>query len=1150
MAEQPSSGAPNGGQFSPSDQDAREVIEKELDQTLFVEASAGTGKTQSLVTRAVNLVAEGRTTLDQIAAITFTEAAAAELRHRIREKLEEEAERSKDAICRDRCLRGITDLDQATIRTLHSFAGALLNERPLEAGLPPGFETNDEIAAGMKFNDVWNVWLDSALEENSSLAPHLAQALTLGLSLGQLKEVALAFHENYTDLRESGFVSVPPPDATAAATLVARWSEVLRLREFSRLGAEDRLFDHVDGRQGGLRRLAEAEPGSLDSCRLLLRLLPLKCSRGRQADWDIDPETGVNACKALKELLAELDGIVREEIGACRRFTLYQVLDELREFALAYSEQRKAEGRAEFHDLLVWARDLLRDRPDVRDHFRRRFSHLLIDESQDTDPIQAEIAMFLAEDAPEGTQSTERTVGWESLNPEKGKLFVVGDPKQSIYRFRRADVEQMRHLQQRMEQAEGRKVSLVQNFRSQRPITDWVNHLFQHWMNGVGANGDAAYVQARYESMSPRWQADTDHPLGPRVWALADEVVDGQMDNIRRQEAEDIGALLQQIVSDGWQTLDQDATMAQGRETYRPATYSDICVLMPARTALPSLERELEARNVPYRLESASLIFETQEVRDLLNCLKAIDDPANQVSTVAALRSSAFGCSDVDLYRHHEAGGRFNCLVEATTAGHEPVVEALNVLRRFHDDRLWGSVAYLIDRFVRERELMEVSAGHPRMREQWRRYRFIVELAWQFASAGGSSLRAFLQWVEDQVAEGARITESPVPESDERSVRVMTIHAAKGLEFPVVVLTGINSQRNRRGQTALFNRQSSRVEVGVGPADNRFSTSGYDDLKEIEDKMSDAEEVRLMYVATTRARDHLVLSLRRPAGTRGDNTPAASISGHLADSPHLWEPVVLSLPSAAPDTDPEEADDLQSAAVPAEHSIEARDVWLQQREELWEVMSRPSFIAATSLHSLGGDEKPEQESPEPWRRGRAGTSVGRAVHAVLQSIDLASGDGLEDRARAQAVAEGVPGRQRDVVRLVRVALESETVRRAIASGRIWREVSVATPVGVGSLHGFIDLLFEEEDGLVVVDYKTDAVSQEDVQDAVARYRLQGGAYAYAIGEATGKPVKQVIFLYLEPGQEVELEDLPEAKLDAAVAADQTLAPARADAKGQ
>ena len=1140
MAQGPATGAEQEARFRPSDEAARQTIENELGETLFVEASAGTGKTHSLVARTVNLVGEGVTTLDRIAAITFTEAAASELRHRIREKLEEEAETTEDEARRERCRQGITDLDQATIRTLHSFAGMLLHERPLEAGLPPGFDTTDEIAAGLRFDEAWEEWLDTALETDSSLAPHLSLALTLGLSLEQLKQVAQAFHENYTDMREAGFGTGPPPQGDAARTVLDQWPQAERLCKFSRLGEADQLFNHVRGKRGTLRRLSEAETGSVPSFRLLQRVLPLRQTRGRQADWETDPETGVNACKALKDLLDKLNATVLEEMENARRHSFTQILRGLRDFALEYAERRRAEGRAEFHDLLIWARDMLRDQVEVRDHFRRRFTHLLMDESQDTDPIQAEIAMFLAEDVAEGIKGSQRPTSWEGISPEMGKLFVVGDPKQSIYRFRRADVEQMRWMQERMEQAGGQTVSLVQNFRSQRPVTDWVNHLFVRWM-GEGDPGDGAgYVQADYEAMTPRWQAATESPLGPRVWALSDEAVDAPINAVRQEEASDTATLLKQIVAQGWQVLDRDTTEESGRETYRDATYSDICILMPARTSLPALERALEARYVPYRLESASLVFETQEIRDLLNCLKAIDDPADQVATVAALRSVAFGCSDVDLFRHHEDGGRFDCLSVPPDGASDPVSEALSELRRFHQDRLWQSTAYLIDRFVRERRLMEAASGHPRMREQWRRYRFMVERAWQFAAAGGGSLRAFIQWVENQIAEGARVTESPVPESDEESVRVMTIHAAKGLEFPVVVLTGINSDRSSRGDTVLFDRRNGRVEAGVGPEQDRISTAGYEELKVREGLMSNAEDVRLMYVATTRARDHLVLSLRRSADGRGERTRAAAISRHLADSPHLWEPVTLE-PIPLPQGSDRGLGDTHPAQTVAEHTVEAWEGWQKERKELVRALSRPSYAAATGLRKPGEEDKPEQEHVEPWRRGRAGTSVGRAVHAVLQSIDLATGDGLEERARAQAMAEGIPGREGEIARLARAAVESSIVRRAVASGRLWREVPVATPIGSGSLHGFIDLLFDEPDGLVVVDYKTDAVTAGEAPDAVARYRLQGGAYAHAVREVTGRPVKEVVFLYLQPQREVMLEDVAEAIWEAANAAEKLLA---------
>ena len=218
--------------------------------------------------------------------------------------------------------------------------------------------------------------------------------------------------------------------------------------------------------------------------------------------------------------------------------------------------------------------------------------------------------------------------------------------------------------------------------------------------------------------------------------------------------------------------------------------------------------------------------------------------------------------------------------------------------------------------------------------------------------------------------------------------------------------------------------------------------------------------------------------------------------------------------------------------------MEARDAWVAERDDLIASRGRPSFVSATALGQsarVDRERKEEQEwgqADEPWRRGRAGSQVGRAVHAVLQSIDLATGAGLEERARAQATAEGIPGRVGDVITLSRRAVNSDSVRRAVASQRLWREAPVATPVKGGFLHGFIDLLFEEADGLVVVDYKTDSVREDPVEDAVEKYRLQGGAYACAVARATGKPVKEVIFSYLDADKEVTLPDLTGAMKDA------------------
>ena len=1099
------------GPFVPQDQDIRRRIREALEENFFVEAGAGTGKTSSLVDRIVALVASGRAALDRVAAITFTESAAAELRDRIRESLERAA---ADPEAPDeeqtRGTQGVADLDRAAIQTLHSFAGSLLRERPLEAGLPPAFETLDQIAADLTFNEVWSAWLDAALDD-ADLRPPLRLALSLGLTLDHLYQLARSFHANYDLLKEVSFSDALPTRPKAAAALVEKTPELERLYAFARNGDGDPLAAHVRSVVGVAQRLREMDLDSVVAWRVLAESLPLRQRRGKVGDWETDPESQQNACTRLKVLLLELDGQAQEDLAAVRSACIMPLLRAIREFVLQYAGERKRKGEAEFQDLLVWARDLLRDNLEVRDHFRERYSHVLVDEAQDTDPIQAEIATFLAEDVPPDMSSQARLHQWTDVPLAPGKLFVVGDPKQSIYRFRRADVEVMARFRSLITED---PLRLVQNFRSQRPLVAWVNHLFQGWMQST--DGQADYIPIIH-----RWEPNTDHPNPPSVWALGGPLEERSVGPVRRQEAASIASLVQGIKAEEWPVMDREATERDRVERFRPAQFKDICILMPQRTALRTLELALEDADIPYRLEGTSLVFGTQEVRDLLNCLRALDDPADQVALVAALRSPALACSDADLLEFVESGGRLDFLAEGNpTDG--PVAEALGVLRRYHEQRMWTSTASLLEEFVRERRLLEAALGAPRPRERWRRYSFLVGQARVFAEAGRGSLRAFLEWAATQAEEGARVTEVPVPETDEDAVRVMTVHGAKGLEFPIVILTALNFEPSARVDNVLFNREEGNAEVSLGPSDNRFQTPRYESLAQQEKELKLAEDVRLMYVAATRARDHLVVSLYRTVGDQ--KSRATLIAKHMEGADDLWRPVTVKVASplvASQETDGPEPED----------TSEARQQWIDQRAKLLRERAQPSSVAATALAQV---VKEEAEAPEePWRRGRAGTNVGRAVHAVLQTVDLATGQGLEDTAWAQAAAEGVPQREAEVLRLARVALDSATVKRAVASGRWWREVPVAAPVGETILEGFIDLLFDEGDGLVVVDYKTDVLeSEEEITARTRHYRIQAGAYALTLQEATGRSVKEVVLLFLQPRREIVLQDVPTLVMEA------------------
>ena len=546
---------------------------------------------------------------------------------------------------------------------------------------------------------------------------------------------------------------------------------------------------------------------------------------------------------------------------------------------------------------------------------------------------------------------------------------------------------------------------------------------------------------------------------------------------------------------------------------------------MPSRLGLDALEFAFETAGIPYRLDSAGLIYESQEARDLLNCLGAIDDPTDQVSVVAALRSPALACADADLLDFVESGGQFDYLADDDTpSGY--ATDALAILRDFHGRRRWMSPAALIEEFVRERRLMELALDARQWRGRWMRYRFLIDRARAFAASSETSLRAYLAWTARQREEQARARETAVPESDEDAVRVMTVHGAKGLEFPILVLAGLNSSGTRGPGAVLFDHKGGRVEVKVGSRESSFQTAGYEDLAESDKTREQEQDVRLMYVAATRARDHLIVSLYR--NSRGKNSPAARFEEFMEGADHLWEPFDSSKVEERPSPD-------SPVAIGTSDTPAARRHWVEERNTMYAARSLPVSAAATRLAQ---EAKDEQDIPdEPWRRGRAGTSIGRAVHAVLQVVDLRTGNGLEDIAKAQAAAEGVPGRADDIARLVRRALDSPLVKRALESGRWWRETPVAGPVGDGIVEGFIDLLFKEEDSFVIVDYKTDALgSDEEVERAMARYRLQGGGYALALSRATGATVKEVSFLFLEPSREETVEDLSSAMKDAEDAA--------------
>ena len=1155
------------------DQATRDAVSVEgLGRTLFVEAGAGTGKTSQLVERIANLVLVRGVSLANVAAITFTEAAAAELQGRIRVRFEQEAARAAalgDDDLLARCRAAIDEADMAAISTLHGFASRLLGEFAVEAGLPPRVHVNDEVSSQLAQEQRWERFVD-ALYDDPDNEDVLVRAALVGVALepryqghATLKDVASEFSQNWDRIEAMATGSPPPLGAVDFADFDAAVAQVLALPERC-TDVDDKFYVHLVG-------TVLPEMVAISSMEDPGRKLRAVCATrwttgkgGRKASWGGD----VDGCKALLKAVNEAADEVRATAAdEVLRHLLVHVAKEVWEAAQA----RRAEGGLEFHDLLVLARDMLRRSTLARSRLHERYTHLLLDEFQDTDPIQIELAMLIA-----ASVTGELPDHWSELQVEDGRLFFVGDPKQSIYRFRRADIGLFLAARRRFE-GDGRVLQLVTNFRTVAPILDWVNSLFGHVMDE-----ELEGRQPRYERLSAHRPADSGADHVPVLLGGPHPDPKVKAEPLREAEARSVAGAISRMREqpERWPVHD--------RGGWRPARLADVAILVPARTSVPYLRAELEAADIPYRLATGTLVYDTQEVRDALSTLRAVDDPTDELSLVAALRSPLYACSDVDLFTFHEAGGRWNLRAEPPDEVPEdhPVRAALAHLRSLWEQRWWLGPAAMLDRVLRERHAHLLAFGDPRPKEVWHRLRFLVDQARAFEESGGGGLRAFVDWAQLQGADGARVHEPLLPETDDDAVRILTVHGSKGLEFPITILSGMTTKpgRRRSGVSVLWD-ESGPPEVSLRKG---VATANHDPRADIELEMDEHEKMRLLYVATTRARDHLLVSCHHKAvdGGKAPDTYGARIWAYFRDHPELWraldlpddaevavsstgeaQVIVVDAPEAPSydeqaggqlsllPVDPRQpglfdaagagaaAGDDAAGAVPSGTLSEAeRDEWIARRAALIDPQRTPRVVSATAVarQALEGpgvgavdedDDRadlPEAGTVAPRRRGRAGTAIGRAVHATLQVLDLADPRDLEAQVRRQCELESVPEHEETVAALVRSALDAPAVRAA-AEHPHHKELFVSAPVGTRVIEGYVDLLLDTPEGLVVVDYKTDTVTgPAAVDEKLATYELQGAAYAAALEEVTGRPVVDCRFVFCSVRGPIErsVADLP------------------------
>jgi ATP-dependent exoDNAse (exonuclease V) beta subunit len=1155
------------------DQHERQLIATALDQTLVVEAAAGTGKTTALVNRIVNVIRSGAK-VDQIVAVTFTEKAAGELKLKLREQIEQErrAAREKDdqpAVAAFE--RALGHLEEAHVSTIHTFCADLLRERPVEARIDPLFVVLNESQAERIYDEVFRTWLHGQLlspQDGVRRSLRRTAKRNFGRDIDEDGPVQRLWHAGWTLLqwRDHATPWTRDPDWNRERAIDALLHAVEIVGALAERASwrDDPVFKNLTAVRALASEISRARmEGALDYDGWESTLIDLSKNRelarhkgGRQAYGPgISRDDILSARAQLIESLGEFQRMADADLAARLR-------DDLGDLVVAYDGAKQAQGALDFLDLLVRARDLVRDNGDARRSFQERFTKLFVDEFQDTDPLQAELLVLLAAD--ESRLDPDRP-DWRTAVVRPGALFIVGDPKQSIYRFRRADVGVYRDVCARLEAGGATRVPLQASFRATENIQRAINAAFTPVMTD-----DAVRLQAGY---MPLLKHREDLTGQPSVVALPVPRPYGRTKQVTAYAIEDslpdaVGAFVAWLVNDSkWQVTERTG------ERPVPLEARHICLLFRRFTSWQTdmtrpYVQALESRGVPHLLVGGKQFHNREEIEALRLALTAIEWPDDELSVYGTVRGTLFGVGEEELLEYRLTKGAlhpFKIAAEVPDRLH-PVVEALEVLADLHRRRNERPVADTIT------NLLTVTRAHvglvlrPAGEQALANVLHLAELARQYEADGGISFRGFVEALRDAV-DRSEAPEAPILEEGSDGVRLMTVHKAKGLEFPVVILADITA-RMRPGEASRHldpEHQKCAVRLaGLVPQD-------LIDHQDDERDREEAEGVRLAYVAATRARDLLVvpavgdcpyeegwinplnqaiypaLAERRTAGAapglgsvtfgldsvveRPEGDPARSDTvcpglHRIGDDPACdvvwWDPSSLAL-------DVEQRfglrrDDLIARDVASDivdDKLRAYREWQQWRDAALEAGAQPSVQVKTAGEwARSGQWLPGIEELPPVDElaverdllTPSGRRFGSLVHAVLANAVLDDGGGVEALARVQARLLGAPAEEAAAAAGISKGVLTHPILREAAKaagrGACRREMPVTFSCPDGSvIEGVVDLAFEDNGRWTVVDFKTDV---EIGRDGLQTYRRQVGFYGAAITRATGQPARGVL----------------------------------------
>lgn len=1050
------------------DASARARIEHQLDINMFVEAGAGSGKTASLVKRMLALVRTGVCTVDQIAAITFTRKAAGELSQRFQLELEKSAAAETDPAARGRLETGLTDLNRCFMGTIHSFCAALLRERPVEAGLAPDFIEIEGLDERLLEKQAWEQYLSNL---NISAPERIRDMQKLGLSPLQLFEAYCQLNL-YPDVDKA---LVPAPFPVITTEVRRRLQELVDLARPHLPDAEpERGWDPL---QTKIRRIIfKQRVEDLNDDLNLLRLFT-ELSR-RQASITQNRWLSRDGAKDALAAWVQYDSqFIQPIMQQWKEYRYHRVMDFLLPACCYYDDVRAALNCLNFQDLLMHCARLLRDNHEVRQYYAGRWRRLLVDEFQDTDPVQAQIMLYLT-----GTDRDEKD--WLRLLPAPGTLFVVGDPKQSIYRFRRADINVFHQMRAVVVASGGEVVALSSNFRSLPELMDWVNPCFEEYF---------ALLDPPYQADYVKMEAVRKQLSGSGSGVAVIELESGAK---AEQDADRIASWIQAALDGGLSLARSPEEQEAGRG--EQAVPGDFLVLLHYKKDMAVYARALEALAIPYQITGASNLSQSLYNQELLLLLQAVADSNHPVALVACLRGLFFGLSDQCLFEYKQAGGRFSFLAPVPEDMGEPNRSLFQrAFETLQDFCRWSHElppATALQQIIDTTGIIPLAAAQELGRSEAAAVVQLLEMVRGQVSRGIHGFADMVDFIATLLEEGVE-DEVSLEGTDNHRVRLMNLHKAKGLEAPVVILA---NPWHHGGHTPDFHvsRQSGSqqafLEISVPRGEYHTETvaqpPGWDGYCEEESRYQEAERIRLLYVAATRARNLLVVVTNND---KPHKSPWYPLEKYLMEAARLDLPV-----TAGGKTAPVPTGITPGLVGTVRYKIKAD----------WEKIAQPSYAQAT-VSTL---TKADQEAPQGDPSGK-GMSWGSVIHRALEQLARGHADLKESAWLTGLLAE--EGRPIDEGVELQQALTRITAaplwQRLLASPQVLTEVPFGIYADDIYLTGIIDLVFCEEGGWVLVDYKTDAIRDDDhLRQLREYYWPQVEAYRENWEKITGQPVRE------------------------------------------